>query len=115
MAIPRGPRAGARWRLVLPLLLAGLTCGFDAAAQDTPAITDLQGQAVTLHSFYGRVVLVNVWATWCGPCREEMPELDRLYGELDDAHATVIGIAADLGSAVAASPRWRCENTCVAC
>jgi thiol-disulfide isomerase/thioredoxin len=81
--------------LLLPLLIAGLTCGADISAQEAPAMVDLQGEAVTLRSFHGRVVLVNVWATWCGPCREEMPELNRLYGELDHAHATVIGIAAD--------------------
>ena len=37
-----------------------------------------KGEAVTLTAFKGRVVLLNLWATWCLPCREEMPSLDRL-------------------------------------
>jgi thiol-disulfide isomerase/thioredoxin len=41
----------------------------------------------------GEVVLVNIWATWCGPCREEMPKLDRLYRERKDHGFIVFGLS----------------------
>ena len=41
--------------------------------------TTMEGDTVSLEDYEGRVVLVNVWATWCGPCRMEMPSMQRLY------------------------------------
>src|SRR5271169_287362 len=40
------------------------------------------GQTVSLDSLKGKVIFLNVWATWCGPCREEMPSMETLYDEL---------------------------------
>lgn len=51
------------------------------------ALKDLNGEDVTLSQFIGRPVLINFWATWCGPCRIEMPELQSVfedYGESED-------------------------------
>jgi thiol-disulfide isomerase/thioredoxin len=42
------------------------------------------GQAVRLSAYRGQVVLVNIWATWCPPCREEMPSMERLHERLKD-------------------------------
>lgn len=44
----------------------------------TVALTDLEGRRVTLEDFAGKVVLVNLWATWCPPCVAEMPQLDQM-------------------------------------
>jgi thiol-disulfide isomerase/thioredoxin len=66
-------------------------------------IPDLSGAAVTLPDAYaGRPVLVNIWASWCGPCIREMPELDR-YSRAQGPNGTqVVGIALDESAAVQA-------------
>ena len=53
------------------------------------------GGAVSLASFRGKVVLLNVWATWCAPCREEMPALDRLQAALGSDKFQVVALAVD--------------------
>jgi thiol-disulfide isomerase/thioredoxin len=53
------------------------------------------GKALTLADFKGRVVLLNLWATWCGPCVEEMPALDRLQARLGGPDFTVVALSVD--------------------
>ncbi|WP_132998930.1 TlpA family protein disulfide reductase [Luteimonas arsenica] len=68
-----------------------------------PAVTlpDLSGTPRSLPAdFDGRPLLVNFWASWCGPCIEEMPELDRFAAEQGDNGVQVIGIALDDQAAV---------------
>jgi len=48
----------------------------------SPPFVDGDGRDLTLVDFRGRVLLLNIWATWCAPCREEMPTLDRLQAQL---------------------------------
>ncbi|MEO1988938.1 MAG: TlpA disulfide reductase family protein [Martelella sp.] len=62
-----------------------------------PVITfeDGAGQALTLASFKGRTVLLNIWATWCVPCREEMPTLDALQAELGGPGFEVVPLSVD--------------------
>lgn len=52
-------------------------------------------ETLTLADFRGRVVLLNVWATWCGPCRKEMPTLDRLQARLGGPDFTVVPLSID--------------------
>jgi peroxiredoxin len=57
------------------------------------ATTDIQGNPQRLADYKGQVVLVNIWATWCGPCRHEMPGLDDLYREKKSQGFVVFGIS----------------------
>jgi len=63
------------------------------AALPTTAFTDPDGGTHTLADWQGKVILVNFWATWCAPCREEMPALDRLQAELGGDDFEVVTIA----------------------
>ncbi len=56
---------------------------------------DGKGEEVSLSSFAGKVVLLNLWATWCAPCREEMPALARLQKELGSDKFQVVALAVD--------------------
>ncbi len=56
-------------------------------------LTDLQGKAWHLQDLRGKVVLVNFWATWCPPCRKEMPDLDALYNKFKDQGFVVLAIS----------------------
>jgi peroxiredoxin len=61
-------------------------------------LTDLAGARVALSSLRGRVVFVNFWATWCPPCRDEAPSLERMYGRLHDEGFDVLAISVDASS-----------------
>jgi len=54
---------------------------------------DLSGKTHHLRDQKGKVVLVNIWATWCGPCRAEMPRLDWLYQERKEQGLMVFGLS----------------------
>jgi peroxiredoxin len=56
-------------------------------------LTDLQGKNWQLASLHGKVVLVNFWATWCPPCRKEMPDLDALYQRFADQGFVILAIS----------------------
>lgn len=59
------------------------------------ALETLDGATVALDSFGARVIVLNVWATWCGPCRRELPSLERLARQLDPQRFAVIGLSVD--------------------
>jgi thiol-disulfide isomerase/thioredoxin len=56
---------------------------------------DSTGKTVDFDSFRGKVTLINVWATWCGPCRKELPDLIALHGEFSGRGVKMIGISQD--------------------
>jgi cytochrome c biogenesis protein CcmG/thiol:disulfide interchange protein DsbE len=59
------------------------------------AVPELDGQSFDLSSQRGKVVIVNFWATWCPPCREEMPSLDTFYRRYRSQGLEMIGLSAD--------------------
>lgn len=83
-----------------------LLMGCDNATQEQPVakgglvgqaapdftLTDMQGQKVTLSQFRGKVVILNFWATWCPPCREEMPSMERLYRNLESQGLVLLAV-----------------------
>ena len=58
---------------------------------------DLYGNPLTLADYSGKVVLLNIWATWCPPCRAEMPTIDRLAGAMEGPDFAVISLSTDRG------------------
>jgi cytochrome c biogenesis protein CcmG/thiol:disulfide interchange protein DsbE len=57
--------------------------------------TDMSGRPVSLKELRGQVVLLNVWATWCGPCRDEMPSMERLHRQLGPQGLRIIAVSVD--------------------
>lgn len=60
---------------------------------DTLGFTELDGTERSLEEYRGKIILLNFWATWCAPCRKEMPALDELQAELGGEDFTVLPIA----------------------
>ena len=81
----------------LALLGALLLGGSASAGEPAPdfSLRDINGKEVSLSSYKGKVVLVNFWATWCGPCKLEMPHLDKMDRDLEAKGFEVISISTD--------------------
>lgn len=86
-------------RLIVVLLLAW--SGGTLAAAPTLELRDLEGATHRLADYRGKVVLVNFWATWCEPCREEMPSLERLRQALEGKPFVVLAVNVGEGGRVA--------------
>jgi len=65
---------------------------------------DINGKEISLSDHRGKVVLVNVWATWCPPCRREMPSMQRLYDELKGENFEILAVSIDSEGREAVAP-----------
>lgn len=106
MADRRGLRI-ALTTLAIGVVAAGVLI---AASRRSPglapdfAVPDLSGQAVRLSALRGKVVLVNLWTTWCPPCREEMPSMERLYRQLGPKGLVLLAVSQDDGGRAVVEP-----------
>ncbi len=62
------------------------------------SITDVEGKVVSLEQYKGKVIFLNLWATWCGPCRVEMPTIQSLYNETEHDEIVFIMLSLDKAS-----------------
>ena len=96
-----------RNRYAAAVIVAALISAAAAAAcapaklesESTPApdftISDLQGKTLSLASYKGKVLVLNFWATWCPPCRKEIPDFIEAYRELGGEGLEILGVSVD--------------------
>jgi peroxiredoxin len=77
-----------------------------AVGRPAPAFTlpGLDGRMVSLSDYRGKVVVVNIWATWCPPCVDEMPSLEKLYREFEAENFAILAVSIDSGGIEAVAP-----------
>ncbi len=70
----------------------------------------LDGKTVSLADYRGKVVLLNIWATWCPPCVDEMPSMEKLHQELKDEGFEILAVSIDVSEAKAVFPFMKKHN-----
>ena len=95
----KAPTLGLLKRCAMAAILVASTAFAASGDASGPApaftLTALTGQQAALSQYKGQVVMVNFWATWCGPCQQEMPLLDQMYKKYKPAGFTLIGVNVD--------------------
>jgi cytochrome c biogenesis protein CcmG/thiol:disulfide interchange protein DsbE len=103
-----------RWTLPVGVLFVALAAAFyyqqlqasNRAGFPAPDFTlkDLSGRPYRLADLRGKVVFLNLWATWCAPCRMEMPSMERLYHQLSGADFAMLAVSEDEDGMSAVQP-----------
>ena len=73
-------------------------------------LKNLDGKEISLNQFRGKHVLINFWATWCGPCKIEMPSLEALYERFKDKNFVLLAISNDMFGANIVKPFVKAHN-----
>jgi thiol-disulfide isomerase/thioredoxin len=81
-----------------------------ADAPPLRAVDAATGDSVTIDEFGGDVVLLNIWATWCGPCEAEMPSMQRLYEQLGHDGLRILAVSVDLFEGREGVMAWAAER-----
>lgn len=108
-SVPRSERASPLPYILALLFVVGVVAAawwgrdrYEPVIAGEPApefvATTFDGVAKTLDDYEGRVILLNVWATWCAPCRWEMPSMQRLAEELEGTDFEVVAVSVDAAS-----------------
>ena len=93
--VPSRRRALLLWATLLAGSSAAGAAVQPAAAAPDFTLRSMDGPNLRLAEQRGRVVMVNFWATWCGPCRQEMPHLNKLYDKYRDSGFVLLGVNID--------------------
>ncbi len=108
MLIPNTKRSFFTWVVIFSFCMGGVfLLSHCSKEKSTPSpglapdftLKTLEGQEITLSQLKGKVVLLDFWATWCGPCRESIPHLIQLYKTYRENGFEVIGMSLDKGDA----------------
>ncbi len=93
--------------LTVAVLMSATAHAAPMVGRPTPPLAGptLNGPPISLASLRGRVVVLNLWATWCAPCREEMPALDAFYRQYAARGVVVVGLSTDKPQAQALAQR----------
>jgi peroxiredoxin len=90
--------------VLLPLVIVLIVCakaektsifGNNSPQASDFTVKDLKGREISLSNYSGKVVFLNFWATWCGPCKAEIPDLIEAYKQYKDKGMEIIGISLD--------------------
>ena len=81
--------------LIINFIAGSTFAGVSGPAAPDFTLADVHGKKVSLSAFKGNVVILNFWATWCGPCKAEMPSLNNLYLEFRNKGLVVLAISVD--------------------
>jgi thiol-disulfide isomerase/thioredoxin len=79
----------------LPGSTSPVATGTEAAAGSGLQMVNLQGQPISLESLKGKVIFLNIWATWCAPCLKEMPDIQRLYEKVKSDKIAFVMLSVD--------------------
>ncbi len=90
--------------VLLPLVIVLFVCaeaektsifGDNSSQASDFTVKDLKGREISLSNYSGKVVFLNFWATWCGPCKAEIPDFIEAYKQYKDKGMEIIGISVD--------------------